>query len=97
MTEDIKHWLGSAVDAEPPLTIDRGAVFGEGKRLVRRRRTLAAGGVAAGVVVLAAGVAGLTGWLHDGSPDSNLPPAQPPSITSDVAPPGPLLPLPPSR
>ena len=97
MTEDIKHWLGSAVDAEPPLTIDRGAVFGEGKRLVRRRRTLAAGGVAAGVVVLAAGVAAVTGWLHAGSTDSKLPPAQPTAISSDVAPPGPLLPLPPSR
>ena len=95
MTDDIKHWLGSAVDAEPPLTIDRGAVFDEGKRLVRRRRTLAAGGVAAGVVALAAGVAALVGLVH-GEP-AKMPPAQPPSITSDMAPPGPLLPLPPSR
>jgi hypothetical protein len=96
MSEDIKHWLGTAVDVEPPLTIDRGAVFGEGKRMVRRRRTLAAGGVAAGVVALAAGVAALAGLVHGPSP-APVPPAQTFVTSEDVAPPGPLLPLPPSR
>lgn len=96
MSEDIKRWLDQAVGAEPPLTVDRAVVFGRGKRLVRRRRRLAAGGVAAVVAVLAAGVVALAGLVH-GSSESNLPPAQLPPITSDVAPPGPLLPLPPGR
>jgi hypothetical protein len=96
MSEDIKQWLDTAVHAEPPLTIDRGVVFGEGKRMVRRRRTLAAGGVAAGVVVLAAGVAALAGLVH-GPSSTPVPPAQTVVTSEDVAPPGPLLPLPPSR
>ena len=94
MSEDVKRWLGAAVDAEPPLTLDRAAVYGEGKRLVRRRRRMAAGAVAGGVIVLAAGVGALTGLTH-GTPDVR--PAQPTVVTSeDIAPPGPLLPLPPS-
>lgn len=61
---DIKELLGRALEDEPPMRIDRGEVFQQGRKRLRRRRILEAGSVVAGVVVVAVGAVIFTG-SHD--------------------------------
>lgn len=86
---EIKDLLGKAIGQEPPLGIDRDEVFRAGRQKVRRRRTFAASGVVAAVVVAAVGAATLTNFVEIGP--EPLPPA---ASDSQHAPPGPDLPLP---
>ena len=58
---DIKELLGRALDDEPPMRIDRGEVFRQGRKRLRRRRIFEAGSVVAGVVAIAVGAITLTG------------------------------------
>jgi hypothetical protein len=89
---DIKDLLSRALgDHEPPLRIDRDEVFRTGRKRLRRRRVFEAGGAVAAVVVAAVGASLLTGLVGD--EENHLPPA---ASSSDVAPPGPGLPLTPS-
>jgi hypothetical protein len=104
MTEDgdIKDLLGRAIGPEPPLALDRGAVFQRGRRKVRLRRFAASGGVAASVLVVLVGVAVITGWPEQDSQEVAAPPAVTPTsvpvpTTSEIAPAGPQLPLTTSR
>jgi hypothetical protein len=62
---DIRELLGRAVGDEPPMRIDRGEVFRQGRKRLRRRRMLEAGGVVAGVVAIAVGAITLTGPRGD--------------------------------
>jgi hypothetical protein len=62
---DIKELLGRALEDEPPMRIDRGEVFRQGRKRLRRRRILEAGSVVAGVVVVAVGAVIFTGSHHD--------------------------------
>lgn len=62
---DIKELLGRALEDEPPMRIDRGEVFRQGRKRLRRRRILEAGSVVAGVVAIAVGAVVFTG-LNDG-------------------------------
>lgn len=85
---DIKDLLGRAFDEEePPLGIDRDEVFRAGRRQVRRRHRLAAGGVVAAVVAAVVGAAVLTDFVEF-TPDE-----LPPAAKVLPAPPGPQLPL----
>ncbi|SDN19777.1 hypothetical protein [Allokutzneria albata] len=59
--EDIRTLLGGALDAEPPMSIDRGAVIKAGKRSLRRRRLATGLGVTAGVAAIALGATALAG------------------------------------
>lgn len=63
MPDDVKALLGRALDGEPPLGIDRDEVFAEGRARLRRRRSIAIGGVATAVVAAALGTTALTGGL----------------------------------
>lgn len=77
---DIKELLGRALEDEPPMRIDRGEVFRQGRKRLRRRKLLEAGGVVAGVVVIAVGAITLTGPRHDergGMPAADQPEASP--------------------
>jgi len=70
---DIKELLGRALEDEPPMRIDRGEVFRQGRKRLRRRRMLEAGGVVAGVMVIAVGAITLTGPRHDDLPAADQP------------------------
>lgn len=59
MSRDIKDLLGAAIGDEPPLGIDRDAVFEDGRKRLWRRRAWQSGAVAAAVVVAAVGAATL--------------------------------------
>ena len=84
--EDIRDLLGGALDAEPPMSIDRATVIKAGKRSLRRRRLAAGAGVAAGVVAVALGATALAGPnALFGGPD--LGPAGPGPSISGTAPP----------
>lgn len=69
---DIKELLGRALEDEPPMRIDRGEVFRQGRKRLRRRRMLEAGSVVAGVMVIAVGAITLTG-PRDGMPAADQP------------------------
>jgi hypothetical protein len=86
--ERVKDLLGRAFGEEPPLRIDRDQVIGQGRKRLRRKRFLEAGGVVAAVVVVAVGAVTLTGLT--GSEPDRLPPA---ASTDQQAPPGPRLPV----
>ncbi|MBM7770723.1 hypothetical protein JOD54_000927 [Actinokineospora baliensis] len=78
MTDNVRDLLGKAFGDEPPLGVDREAVFAEGRRRLRRRRAAASGGVAAAVAVAVFGAAALSGGaLGIGQPE--VIPAAPPS------------------
>jgi hypothetical protein len=88
--EDVTARLGRALTDEPPLTLDRDAVFRQGRRKLRNRRRFEAGGTIAGVVVAAVGAVLLTGLIAE-QPEE-LPPAASREPVHPV-PPGPTLPL----
>jgi hypothetical protein len=88
---DIKDLLGRAFDQEPPLRIDRDEVFRVGRTRLRRRRVFEAGGAVAAVVVAVVGASLLTGMVGEDTDDDRIPPA---ASSTQVAPPGPGLPLP---
>jgi hypothetical protein len=88
--EDVKTLLGRALAGEPPLTLDRDAVFRQGRRKLRNRRRFEAGGAIAGVVAAAVGAVLLTGLVAE-EPAEDLPPAA--SREPAHPPPGPTLPL----
>lgn len=77
---DIRELLGRALGDEPPMRIDRGEVFRQGRKRLRRRRLLEAGSVVAGVMVIAVGAITLTGPRDDhrhGQPAADQPEASP--------------------
>lgn len=63
MPDDVKALLGRALDGEPPLDIDRDAIFADGRARLRRRRSIASAGVAFAVVAAALGTTALAGGL----------------------------------
>jgi hypothetical protein len=71
----VKHLLGKAFGPEPPLTLDREAIFRRGRRGVRIRRLAASGGVAAAVAAMVLGAAALSNLPGDG-PAQGLSPGQ---------------------
>lgn len=83
MPGDVKALLGRALDGEPPLRIDRDEVFAEGRARLRRRRSIAIGGVAGAVVAAALGTTALTGGLL-GQPAGDIGPAA--SVSAPVVP-----------
>ncbi|MFL6125684.1 hypothetical protein [Actinophytocola sp.] len=87
--DDVKDLLGRAFGEEPPLRIDRDQVVEHGRKRLRRKRFLEAGGVVAAVVVAAVGAATLTNLTGSSAPEK-LPPA---ASSTYQAPPGPELPL----
>ncbi|GLZ37690.1 hypothetical protein [Actinokineospora sp. NBRC 105648] len=76
MTDDLHDLLGKAFADEPPLTIDRAAVLADGKRRLRRRHTLAAGGVALAVAVAVVGTSALAGGAFGLDPPDEIQPAE---------------------
>lgn len=92
MNEDVKELLSKAFGPEPPLGIDRDEVLHQGRKRLRRRRLFEAGSVVALVVVVAVGAATLTRLVTTGQED-RMPPA---ASSTEHAPPGPDLPVPPS-
>ncbi|WP_018686793.1 hypothetical protein [Actinokineospora enzanensis] len=60
MSDNVHDLLRLALDGEPPLDIDRDAVFADGKRRLRRRRQAAVGGVTLAVAVGVVGTAALS-------------------------------------
>jgi hypothetical protein len=91
MSDDIKDLLSRAFEAEPPLRLDRDEVLKAGRKRLRRRRFLEAGGVTAAVVAAVVGASLLTG-LVGSAPEDRMPPAA--SSSTGRAPAGPDLPLP---
>ncbi|MGH3880469.1 MAG: hypothetical protein ACRDSK_25885 [Actinophytocola sp.] len=59
--EEAKALLARALADEPPLTLDRDAVFRQGRRKLRNRRVYSTGGAIAGVVATAVGAVLLAG------------------------------------
>ncbi|GLW92345.1 hypothetical protein [Actinokineospora globicatena] len=92
MTDDVRDLLGRALGDEPPLGIDREAVFADGRRRLRRRRVAATGGVAAAVAVAVFGAAMLSSGAIGLSQPEVLP-AAPPSVTTTRVP-APVEPVP---
>jgi len=88
--EDVKALLGRALAGEPPLALDRDAVFRQGRRKLRSRRLFSAGGAITGAVVAVVGAVVLTNLIAE-EPAPETPPAA--SRTEHRAPPGPTLPL----
>lgn len=70
--QDVKRWLHGALTDEPPLRLDRDEVFREGRRKLRNRKLLQAGGTMTGVVAAAVGAVLLSGLVTE---DPALPPA----------------------
>ena len=85
--EDIKSLLGRALVGEPPLRIDRDEVFRQGRRKLRARRRLEAGGAVAGVVVAVVAAVLVSGLVGDDEPDHNVPPAASRTVTTTPPPP----------
>jgi hypothetical protein len=83
--DDIKDLLGRAIGAEPPLRLDRDEVVRTGRKRLRQRWALEAGGVVAAVVVAVVGASVLSGVVGSGSEEERLPPA----ATSTSSHPGP--------
>ncbi|SDC89303.1 hypothetical protein [Actinokineospora iranica] len=79
MTDDVRDLLALAVRDEPPLALDRDVVIADGRRALRRRRTVAVGGVAAVVAVAVIGTTALTGGAYNRS--DTIQPAAPVSTT----------------
>jgi hypothetical protein len=88
--EDVKALLGRALAGEPPLALDRDAVFRQGRRKLRSRRLFSAGGAITGAVVAVVGAVVLTNLIAE-EPAPRTPPAA--TRTERRAPPGPTLPL----
>jgi len=88
---DIKELLGRALEDEPPMRIDRGEVFQQGHKRLRRRRIFEAGSVVAGVVAIAVGAITLTGPRDDdrhGVPAADQPqPAPTMQVPPEASPP----------
>ncbi|PWW50880.1 hypothetical protein [Actinokineospora spheciospongiae] len=77
---DIRAALDRALAGEPPFTLDREAVFAEGRRRVRRRRT-AAYGLAAVTAVAVIGTSTLAAGALSTSPQP-MPPAAPAALST---------------
>lgn len=90
--EDVKELLSRAFGQEPPLRLDRDEVLHQGRKRLRRRRFYEAGSVVAVVVLVAVGATLLTNFT--GNEPDRMPPA---ASTTQHAPPGPKLPVPPPR
>ncbi|MBC6446691.1 hypothetical protein [Actinokineospora xionganensis] len=93
MPDEVKALLGRALDGEPPLDLDRDAIFADGRARLRRRRSIAIGGAAMAVVVAVVGTSALAGGLIGQSADdlglgasASAPPSRPPvSVTTSKA------------
>ncbi|UVS82486.1 hypothetical protein [Actinokineospora sp. UTMC 2448] len=59
--QDVRRLFEAAVRHEPPLTLDREAVIGAGRRRLRVRRTAAVGGAATAVAAVVIGMTALSG------------------------------------
>jgi len=94
---DVRAALDRALAGEPPFTLDRAAVFAEGRRRVRRRRT-AAYGLAAVTAVAVIGTSTLAAGALSTSPRP-MPPAAPavPATSTTTAQSTPLTATPPSN
>ena len=80
--DDVRRLLSAAVREEPPLALDREAVFAEGRRRLRVRRTATVGGAAVAVVAVVLGMSALSG-AQFGMREDNVGPAAPaPATTS---------------
>lgn len=80
--DDIKHLLGRALAGEPPLRLDRDEVFRQGRRKLRNRRRIEAGGAVTGVVAAVVGAVLLSGLVGADEPDRDVPPAATGTATS---------------
>ncbi|MPZ80580.1 MAG: hypothetical protein GEV28_09350 [Actinophytocola sp.] len=80
--DDIKQLLGRALAGEPPLRLDRDEVFRQGKRKLRNRRRLEAGGAVTGVVAAVVGAVLLSGLVGDDEPERDVPPAATGTVTT---------------
>ncbi|MCG8919581.1 hypothetical protein L6E12_27785 [Actinokineospora sp. PR83] len=87
---DIRAALDRAVAGEPPFTLDRAAVFAEGRRRVRRRRT-AAYGFAAVTAIAVIGTSTLAAGALSTSPQP-MPPAAPTAPATTTKPTKPTFP-----
>ncbi len=102
LDEDVKRMLGRAFSAEPPLELDRAEILRAGRRKVRTRRIATSGGVAASVIAVVIGAAGLPNLVGDdrsgedvavGTSTSAPTLTEAPPTTFESAPAGPSLPL----
>ncbi|MFC5285756.1 hypothetical protein ACFPM7_01715 [Actinokineospora guangxiensis] len=82
--EDVRRMLSAAVGGEPPLGLDREAVFAEGRRRLRVRRTATVGGAAVAVVAVVLGMSALSG-AQFGLREDVGPAAPAPATTSGSA------------
>jgi hypothetical protein len=82
--EDVRRMLSAAVRGEPPLALDREAVFAEGRRRLRVRRTATVGGAAVAVVAVVLGMSALSG-AQFGMREDVGPAAPAPATTSRPA------------
>ncbi len=76
--QDVRRLLSAAVRGEPPLALDRAAVFAEGRRRLRVRRTATVGGAAVAVVAVVLGMSALSGAQFGMRGDVG--PAAPPAV-----------------
>jgi len=83
--EEAKALLGRALADEPPLTLDRDAVFRQGRRKLRNRRMFSAGGAIAGVMATAVGAVLLTGPVDEPPAASRPGPSSTVVVTEDRA------------
>lgn len=78
---DVRRLLEAAVRHEPPLALDRDAVFREGRRRLRVRRTATVGGTAVAVAAVVIGMTALSG-ANFGLSDPVGPAVQLPAVTT---------------
>lgn len=74
--DDVRRWLDTALSGEPPLSLDRAEIFRQGRRRLRHRKLLQAGGAVTGVVAVVLGAV-LVGGLA--TEEATIPPAANPT------------------